>query len=252
MITSVNIYETTNKLMEETLKVTKKLEVIVGLVKIVELIKGKNNSDDFEEQLNHSNRSIFTEDFTKETYLTNIKEATTESDVILLSDSADLSDSQKIIQQLTDNQKIIVDGSVKTIKKSLSGDKKPNAVCLQEKELPYLLSLSKETVSAMLPTEILSDPVFEDVPFVFIYDEVGNGYVLNNKEIYTVITQKLEGVSINHYGVLLGSAYGLETEKNVSEMIEIAIICGIASNNNEDTLFDKNYFEDKISVTKIA
>lgn len=254
MITSVNISKSRNELTLGTQKVARKLEPIIGVVNILELIKDKTkgNNDVFEEKLNHPNSQLVVSEFTQETYLNKIKEATTESDVLLLVDSVDLSDSQKIIQQLTDNQKIIVEGSVNSIKKALSGDKKSNAVCLQKKELSQLLSLSKETIADMLTSEILSDPMFEDVPFVFIYDEIGNGYVLNNEEMYTVSVQNIEGVAINHEGMLLGLAYGMEAEKIISEMVKIAIICGIASNHNQDTLFDQHYFEDKISVTKIA
>lgn len=175
--------------------------------------------------------------------------------IVLTADKVDNTQMmcQSLLTKVTDNQRVVFDGCDDILKLVLSGDSKPYAICVQENRLSNLLSLSKETISTMLPSEIMTDPLFEDVPFVFIYNEAGIGYLNHTDELYDVSIEHLDVSKLNHTGMLLGLAKGLsDEEKSTEEIVTDGIVCAISAIENQDVVFDKHFYKDKINVIKLA
>lgn len=256
MIVSVTVSENQSNQLSQKVdyqqKIIKKLSSITGEIPLLVLLNDTRLSEDslFEQQFNQSTQENVPLYSNK---LDDYKLFIEGSDVaVIVSDDYAQIPYDKLFHQETLRPLILFDGGADAINQALSSDLKPYALCIENEMIPALLSLSKEVVNNMLPSEILTDPLFEDVPMVVIYHKKSGGYVSYNDELYTITIEQLDEV-LNHDGMIYGLAKGLEnTEKTIDYIVKQAIIGGIIASKNQDSLFDEHFFEDKIQVTKLA
>ncbi|UUV98021.1 hypothetical protein [Vagococcus luciliae] len=256
MIVTVNLYPEVSKRMQAKInleqRVVTHLKPIIGEVETLVLLDNMTThiNNLFQQEFSSISNVLYSRD------IYDYQEVIDGSDaIILFSDSLvnKRNSYYSFFHLLQNNQKIIFDGSIETIKIALNGDDKPYAICLKETQLPDLLSLSQTVVSNMLPSEIITDPLFEDVPMVVIYGESGTGYVSHNEELFSLSTNDLDVSNLSHEGFLFGLARGLSDKENTTEVIvKQGLICAISSIDKQDVIFDEHYFDDKINVVKIA
>ena len=254
--------EFTKEKIKQTSQLVTKLQPIINSSSILVLVNQSNLSttslfnQELSKELAHcSSNDCFVCSFDKKESMDTIQEFTKDSQSVVLNstvETATIELYQEIFSTLTTKEMVIFDGNAKAIQKALSGDIKPYAICLKEEELHHVLSLSKEVVKNSLPTETLTDPLFEDVPVVLIYNKHGNGYLSYKNEIYSIFLNDTEQLTIIHEGVLLGLAKGLESQSDIDTLLKTALICGVSSAVTQDVLFDEHYFDDKISIVKLA
>ncbi|MGX6970638.1 hypothetical protein [Vagococcus bubulae] len=256
MIVTINLYSEISQELQA--KITLEQEIInqlkpaIGEVKTLILFDNKTIHTEslFQQAFSSLSNILYSQD------INDYKKVIEGSDsIILFSDllTNKKNSYQPFFHQVSENQRIIFDGSVETIKIALSGDDKPYAICLKETQLPDLLSLPQTVVSNMLPSEILTDPLFEEVPMVIVYRETGAGYVYHNEELFSLTTNELDVTKLSHEGFLFGLARGISDKENTTEFIvKQGLICAISSIGKQDVVFDEHYFDDKINVIKIA
>lgn len=247
--------EATRQKVTEKQEIIERLEPKLGTIPILEFIDDDTVISDslFEQQFyTQSETSVPLYSNELEDYRLFIEG----SDAVVMSSDL-LQENQMFYQTLFQNkispQRIVFSGTTPAIKMALAGDEKPYALCLKKGRLPELLSLSEETLINSMPSELLTDPLFEDVPMVFIYDINGNGYVIHHEEIFQVLCNDETIKQVNHEGMLCGLAAGLSNKDNsTEEIIKQAIICSVAAKDCEETVFDEQFFVDKITVVKLA